>query len=175
MITGTGIPAGTTITALGTGTGGTGTYTISTSELVGSSGSPASMVGAASLTMNGYTFSQNIDQCQQAIAAAQAAAAAGTWVYSIAYGSTTDDRRLQHDCTSDTTAIISGDLGLSSCTAMQYIANSLGNYPDTSKFFSNNNNGVDCPNANTIENLDTLFATLSTNLTEPRLLPNNTT
>ena len=35
-ISGTGVPAGTTITALGTGVGGTGTYTLSTSEDVGS-------------------------------------------------------------------------------------------------------------------------------------------
>ena len=33
---GTGVTAGTTITALGTGTGGTGTYTVSTSQTVGS-------------------------------------------------------------------------------------------------------------------------------------------
>jgi Flp pilus assembly protein TadG len=173
-VTGTGIPAGTTITSIGTSGGGVGAYTISTSELVGSNTSSESMVGAASLTMNGYSFAQNIDQCQQAIAAAQAAAKAGTWVYSIAYGSSTATGG-SSTCTSDTTAIISGDSGLSSCTTMQDIANSPGNYPDASKFFSNNNNGVDCPNSNTIENLTTLFQTLSTNLTEPRLLPNNTT
>jgi hypothetical protein len=34
VISGTGITAGTTITALGTGTGGTGTYTVGTSQLV---------------------------------------------------------------------------------------------------------------------------------------------
>jgi Flp pilus assembly protein TadG len=174
VITGTGIPAGTTITALGTGTGGTGTYTISSSQKVGTNSSSVSMTGAASLTMNGYNFSQNTNQCQQAIAAAHAAAAAGTWVYSIAYGSSTATGG-SSDCTTDTSAIISGMSGLSSCTAMQYIANSPSVYPDTSRFFSNNNNGADCPNSNTIENLNTLFSTLSTSLTEPRLLPNNTT
>lgn len=36
MLTGTGVTAGTTITALGTGTGGTGTYTVSTAQTVAS-------------------------------------------------------------------------------------------------------------------------------------------
>jgi len=174
VVTGTGIPAGTTITAEGSGSGGTGTYTLSTSELVGSNTSSQSMTGASQLTMNGYTFSQNTDQCQQAIAAAQAAAQAGTWVYSIAYGASTATGG-SSTCTTDTSSIIASMSGLSSCTTMQDIANSPGNYPDPSKFFSNNNNGVDCPNSNTIENLNTLFQTLSTSLTEPRLLPNNTT
>jgi hypothetical protein len=65
--------------------------------------------------------------------------------------------------------------GLSSCTAMQYIANTQGNLPDPSKFYSNGNNGSDCPHSNTIENLVSLFTNLSTNLTEPRLIPNDTT
>jgi hypothetical protein len=58
---------------------------------------------------------------------------------------------------------------------MQYIANSPGVMPDAARFYSNNNNGADCPGSNTIENLTALFTSLSTNLTEPRLLPNNTT
>jgi hypothetical protein len=36
LLTGTGVTAGTTITALGTGTGGTGTYTVSTAQTVAS-------------------------------------------------------------------------------------------------------------------------------------------
>ena len=65
---------------------------------------------------------------------------------------------------------------LSSCTEMQNIANSPGNLPDLSKFYSNGNtSGEDCPKSNTIENLVSLFQNLSTNLTEPRLIPNNTT
>ena len=36
LLTGTGVTAGTTITAFGTGTGGTGTYTVSTSQTVAS-------------------------------------------------------------------------------------------------------------------------------------------
>jgi hypothetical protein len=58
---------------------------------------------------------------------------------------------------------------------MQDIANSPGATPDATKFYSNNNNGVDCPGANSIENLVSLFQNISTSLTEPRLIPNNTT
>lgn len=129
---------------------------------------------ATQLTLNGDTYDQNTDQCQQAIDAARAAAATGTWVYSVAYGSSTATGG-SSTCTTDSSSVVSGMSGLSSCTAMQYIANSKGATPDASKFYSNNNGGVDCPGSNTIENLQKLFTNLSTSLTEPRLIPNNTT
>lgn len=58
---------------------------------------------------------------------------------------------------------------------MQDIAASPSAIPDGTKFYSNGNNGVVCPGSNSIANLVTLFQNLSTNLTPPRLLPNNTT
>jgi Flp pilus assembly protein TadG len=170
VITGTGVSSGTTIVKQLSGTtGGAGTYQVSISQNAGAH-SAISLTGAASVTMNSLTFTQNVNQCQQAIAASQAAAHAGTWVYSVAYGASTST-----GCATDTSAIITGMSGLSSCTAMQYLANTPGIYPDTSKFYSNNNNGQDCPHSNTIEDLTDLFTNLSTNLTEPRLLPNDTT
>ena len=45
VISGTGVTSGTTITALGTGTGGVGTYTVSVSQTAGSSGSPITITG----------------------------------------------------------------------------------------------------------------------------------
>jgi hypothetical protein len=54
-ISGTGVTAGTTITALGTGTGGAGTYTVSTSQTVASttiSSAPSSITAA---TANAFT------------------------------------------------------------------------------------------------------------------------
>jgi Flp pilus assembly protein TadG len=175
VLTGSGITAGTTIVSQLTGTpGGVGTYQVSTSQKVGSSSTPSSLTAAPQVTMNGQTFNQNTNQCQQAIDAARAAASTGTWVYSIAYGSSTNTS--PSDCSSDSgTPIISGLPDFSSCTAMWYIANSQGSTPDASKFYSNGNNGSVCPHANTINNLVTLFANLSTTLTEPRLIPNNTT
>ena len=47
VLTGTGVTAGTTITALGTGTGGTGTYTVSASQTVAST-----QITAASTVLN---------------------------------------------------------------------------------------------------------------------------
>lgn len=48
QIGGTGVTSGTQITALGTGTGGTGTYTVNLSQTVGSSGSPVSLTSGGS-------------------------------------------------------------------------------------------------------------------------------
>lgn len=178
-ITGTSVKAGTTITKQLTGaTGGTGTYQVNNSQTVGSSRDPSSLTAANTVTYNGKSFAQNTNQCQQAIAAAQAAADAGTWVYSIAYGASTATGSGSSTCTTNSTNALGFGAYLSSCTTMQNIANSPQAIPDLSKFYSNNNNGVDCPGAlatNTIQNLVTLFQNLSENLTEPRLLPDNTT
>jgi Flp pilus assembly protein TadG len=166
VITGSGIPSGTTITAISSGTtGGVGTYTLSKSLSVGSSSSSISMTGAASVTYNGTSFAQNTDQCAQAVAAAKAAANAGTWVYSLAYGASTSSGS---SCSTDSPAI-------SSCTAMQDIANSPTAMPDASKFYSNANAGQDCPGAITDENLIDLFNQLANSFSQPRLIPNNTT
>ncbi len=171
-ITGTGVTAGTTIVSQLSGTtGGVGTYKVSVSQTVGSKKSTKSLTAANVLTLNGDTFNQNTNQCQQAIAAAQAAAKAGTWVYSIAYGSSTATGS-SSTCTTDTSGALAG---LSSCTTMQDIAASPSAIPDATKFYSNGNNGVVCPGSNSIANLVSLFQNISTNLSEPRLLPNNTT
>lgn len=171
-ITGTGVTAGTTIVSQLSGTtGGVGTYKVSVSQTVGSKTNTQSLTAANVLTLNGESFNQNTNQCQQAIAAAQAAAKAGTWVYSIAYGSSTATGS-SSTCTTDTSGPLAG---LSSCTTMQDIAASPTAIPDATKFYSNGNNGVVCPGSNSIANLVTLFQNLSTNLSQPRLLPNNTT
>lgn len=51
VLSGTGVTAGTTITAFGTGTGGNGTYTVSASQTVSSTTINAT-TGAVSMTMN---------------------------------------------------------------------------------------------------------------------------
>jgi hypothetical protein len=171
-----GAAAGTTIVRQLTGTtGGVGTYQVSTSQKVGSNTSSVAMVAAETMSMNGHSYPENLDECQQTVDAARSAAAAGTWVYSIAYGAD----NTTGDCTTDTTAIASGiSVPLSSCIEMANIANSPGHVPDLTKFYSNGNSGQICSNAlatNTIANLVSLFSNLSTNLTEPRLIPNDTT
>ncbi|HEY2592545.1 MAG TPA: TadE/TadG family type IV pilus assembly protein, partial [Chloroflexota bacterium] len=157
-----GAAAGTTIVSQLTGTtGGVGTYVVSTSQKVGSNTSSTSMVAASTMSMNGDTYPENRDECQQTIDASRAAANAGTWVYSIAYGA----NNTSGDCTTDTTSIIAGMANLSSCTEMANIANSPGHLPDLTKFYSNGNSGAVCTNAlatNTISNLVSLFSNLST-------------
>jgi hypothetical protein len=161
-IAGSGIAAGTTITALGTGTGGTGTYVLSNgTAAVGS----RSMTAANNVLINGNTYTQNVGQCWQAIQAAEAASAAGTWVYSLAYGSSTSTS--PSDCTTDTSPVIS------SCTEMADIASSLAGQPLPS-FYTNNNGGVDCPGGAPVNNLVTLFTNLGQTLSEPHLLPPGT-
>ncbi len=98
-------PGGCTSVGVGSCTaGGVGTYQVSTSQKVGSSSSSVSMVAAATMSLNGDTYPANLDECQQTIDAARAAASAGTWVYSIAYGASNSSG----DCPTDTTSIISG-------------------------------------------------------------------
>lgn len=56
FIEGTGITAGTTITALGTGTGGTGTYTVNISQTVASTTITAGVADVTHYTALPYTF-----------------------------------------------------------------------------------------------------------------------
>jgi hypothetical protein len=51
VISGSGVTGGTVITAFGTGTGTTGTYTVSPSQTVGSSGSPITITTSTAVTV----------------------------------------------------------------------------------------------------------------------------
>jgi hypothetical protein len=114
------------------------------------------------------SFGSN-NQCHEAITAAQDAANAGTWVYSIAYGSYTQLSPNSNSCSDTETPPIS------SCTTMQDIANSPGVIPDLSKFYSDPMNvtpvctSPDNPNATDIT---TIFTNLGFGFTS--LFPNNT-
>jgi Flp pilus assembly protein TadG len=105
---------------------------------------------ASSSQLNNQT-SKTSKQCDQAIAAAQAATAAGTTVYAVAYGASTSG------CGS------TGDTH-NPCTTMQAIAS------DKTRFYSTSStcqmNGA--PNA--IPSLPGAFKAITTNLTKPRLV-----
>jgi len=58
QLTATGIAAGTAITAYGTGTGGTGTYTVSVSQTLFSAGTPGSFTGAGTSAAGSRWFFQ---------------------------------------------------------------------------------------------------------------------
>ncbi len=116
------IPAGTTVTLI-SGTN----VTISNKVTVNSGDSIAfGFVGQGDFIAFGFvgqgdaiSFGSN-NQCHEGIAAAQAAIAAGTWIYSIAYGATTNTS----SCSDTETPPIS------SCATMQQIAS------DATKFYS---------------------------------------
>ena len=97
------------------------------------------------------------NQCQQAVNAAAAAKAAGTWVYSVAYGSSSSS-----GCNSDAGRI-------RPCAAMQQIAS------DPSKFFSSAS-GTGCTSAaNPTTALSSIFSAIGQTFRGTRLVPNSTT
>jgi hypothetical protein len=169
-LTGTGVTAGTTIVQQLTGTtGGPGTYQVSVSQSVGTSTAGVTMTANNPVTLNGSSFTgEGVDECQQGIAAARAAAATGTWVYSVAYGSSSSG------CSSDTSVIVSGLSNVPSpCQTMYEIANSKGVTPDENKFYQDGSCGSLGLAGNSITSLVSLFESLSAQFSEPRLLPNN--
>ena len=106
------------------------------------------------------------NECHAAITAAQAAAAAGTWVYSIAYNSSTANS----GCTTDSNTI-------SPCQTMQQMASSPGNYPDPTKFYADGNsaqNGCVSADHPSITSLQQIFQTIGEDLLSTQLIPNNT-
>ncbi len=80
-----------------------------------SNASKAQLAGSASTTSGVYPSTKN--QCHQAVTAAQAATAAGTMVYTVAYGADSSG------CSTDSPSI-------SPCQTMQQMAS------DSAKFFS---------------------------------------
>lgn len=101
------------------------------------------------------------NQCHQAITAAETAAAAGTWVYSIAYDASTSPT--PGSCSTDSPPI-------SACSTMQQIAS------DPSKFYSDTfGDKSSCTSAaQSVSELVSLFQSLAYSLLPPRLIPNDT-
>ncbi|MFZ0661082.1 MAG: TadG family pilus assembly protein [Acidobacteriaceae bacterium] len=115
---------------------------------------------SSSATATGVYPSYN-NECRQAVTAAQAATAAGTTVYTVAYGSP------DTGCTTDTLAN-----GIKSpCSSMQQMASSA------STFYSDNDqSGVstDCSSPNSQGDLADIFQNITTQLSTERLIPNST-
>jgi hypothetical protein len=118
--------------------------------------------GDANATSSNMTSGTVANQCHEAITAAQAAARAGTWVYSIAYGSPTTPT--PGSCSTDTASPISA------CQTMQQIAS------DSSKFYSDSVGGSSaCTSAaQSVSELVSLFQSIANSLVPPRLLPDGT-
>jgi Flp pilus assembly protein TadG len=101
-----------------------------------------------------------IDQCQQAVTAAQAATAAGTLVYSVAYGSTSSG------CSTDTSTI-------TPCQTMQKIASAPQYF--YSDYTASAGDGTCISAAHSTANLNQIFTQIAGGLTVARLIPNGTT
>jgi hypothetical protein len=128
--------------------------------------------GDANATKSNMPAGEYPNQCHEAISAAQAAANAGTWVYTIAYGASTS---AAGSCSTDSPP--TGTAAISACATLQNMASSPGHIPDASKFFSDTVGGTSsCTSAaHSITDLDTIFKTIAGDLTVARLIPNGTT
>jgi hypothetical protein len=135
--------------------------------------------GLNTLTSNG-TYPSGVDECQQAIAAAEAATTAGTRVFGVAYGAEQNGcATAQNGFIADSTLILTTGLNapfspisqLTPCVTMENIASSL------SDFYSDYNqsgSGSTCEdNSHSVVSLQDILLAISASFTKPRLLPYN--
>jgi hypothetical protein len=118
--------------------------------------------GAANAASDNMPSNEVNNQCHEGIAAAETATAAGTWVFSISYGSSTATNPSL--CTTDSPTI-------TSCATMQAIAS------NSSMYYSDTSGGdTACTSdANPIQDLVDIFGSVGVAVQTPRLLPLNTT
>jgi hypothetical protein len=103
--------------------------------------------------------------CHLAITAAQNAAKAGTWVYSIGFNSPNSG------CSLDSPTI-------TACSTMSQIANMPGAtagtyFNDLTKFYSDNASGCTSTKNPSITSINSIFQSIGSSLSTSRLLPNN--
>jgi hypothetical protein len=128
----------------------------------GDATSTSSQLGS-SATNNG-TYPSYVDECSQAIVAAQAATAAGTKVYTVAYGAEASG------CATDTSGTYKG---YTPCQVMQAMASA------PQYFFSDytqSGSGIDssCISASQpTSNLNQIFTDIASDFTVARLVPDN--
>jgi Flp pilus assembly protein TadG len=108
-------------------------------------------------------YPSTLDQCQQAITAAQAIAATGTKIYSVAYGAASSG------CSTDTTGTLKG---LSPCTAMQKIASSPAYF--FSDYTATQNSGQCISASQPTTSLNQIFTQIAGSFTAARLIPDAT-
>jgi hypothetical protein len=102
-----------------------------------------------------YFSPQN--ECQQAVTAAKAATAAGTTVFSIAYGSSTSG------CSTDTS-------GITPCSTMSNMASTA------QQFYTDATSGKGgCTSGQSVTKLSDIFTSITNQLNTAKLIPNRTT
>ncbi|MGB6975430.1 MAG: pilus assembly protein TadG-related protein [Terracidiphilus sp.] len=126
------------------------------------------------------TYPSFFDECQQAVTAAESATAAGTTVYTVAYGTQSsgcDTDQSGYKITSGATTYTNANpSGLEPCQVMQQMASSAETF--YSDFVAGGNGGSNDPSCTGASGSDTsindIFAAISGNLSTARLIPNNT-
>jgi hypothetical protein len=118
------------------------------------------------------SFGSN-DQCHEAITAAQDAANAGTWVYSIAYGSSTANSPNSNSCSDAEYPAISSCYTMGGGETLDPPIQGIAS--DPSKFYSDTSGGSgSCTSSNLASDLGTIFQNIGNSLTYTALLPNST-
>ena len=126
-------------------------------------GSQSSQMSSTGINSNG-TYPSYVNECAQAVTAAQYAWNNGTTVYAVAYGSPSTG------CTTDSGTYTSP------CNTMQ----GIGTNPttqSTATFYSDDNQSgttSNCPAGKSVADLDGIFTQIAGNLTFGRLIPNST-
>jgi Flp pilus assembly protein TadG len=145
------------------------------SEIVASEGT---LNGTGTKTSNpsGYenpAYPSALGECGQAVLAAQAAANAGTTVYTIGYGSETSGGCLSDKTYSASVSTNGGSWapGDQPCAALAAMASAQVN------FYSDDANGCQAtaPSNQALTKLTAIFRAITDNLSTPRLIPNGTT
>jgi hypothetical protein len=124
-----------------------------------------------------------LDECQQAIMAGQAATLAGTTDFAVAYGAeqTGCSSGSHADNYTDVTLVATGAnasftlSGLTPCVTMENIASSLNTFYSDYLQSGSGVSSACVDNAHTVTALIDIFASISSNFTTPRLIPNNAT
>ncbi len=145
------------------------------SQLVASEGT---LNGTGTKTSNptgyeSYTYPSALGMCGQAVLAAQAAANAGTTVYTIGYGSLTSGGCLSDKTYSTNVSTKGGSWGPGDqpCAAIAAMAST------TSNFYSDDADGCEAtaPSNQNLTKLTAIFRAIVDNMGEPRLIPTGTT
>ncbi len=120
-----------------------------------------------------YAYPSALGECGQAVLAAQAAANAGTTVYTIGYGSPTSGGCLSDKTYSASVSTKGGSWGPGKqpCQALAAMASAQVN------FYSDDGEGCQAtaPTNQNLTQLTAIFRAITDNMSSPRLIPNGTT
>jgi Flp pilus assembly protein TadG len=171
------IPAGTTVSGCSANPCSSGTTVTLSKQVTVAKGDTIAFgfVGQG----DQIAFSSN-NQCNEAITAAHNAAKAGTWVYSIAYGSGVGDQQQSQDTVANlgdyTSCSDTETPKVNSCYTMSQIASSPSAIPDSTKFYSDPMGGS-CvsPSNPSATSVPSIFENIGYNLQYTTLLACGTT